>query len=197
MTEKRNQSAATSQARKRRRLQPAEQTNTTEAERDESHDRSDQPDSQSDPAAAPKVRVPSNVWKYAYRDRDTPGWAICKICLVFPNPKRLSIREGSTSALRKHLVNVHNKTELDTVAKTGRHQVVSLSTSEQDRLHQLLIDAVVIDGRSFSNVRKPEFSRFLSKVVPCRVNAYELMVLSTLNSLQDTRHRTQALGVDS
>ena len=169
MTEKRNQSAATSQARKPRRLQPAEQTNTTEAEQDESHDRSNQPDSQSDPAAAPKVRVQSNVWKYAYRDRDTPEWAICKICPVFPNPKRLSLKAGSTSALRKHSVNVHNKTELETVAKTGRRQVVSLSTSGRDRLHQLLFDAVVIDGRSFSDFRKPGFSRFLNEIVPGRV----------------------------
>jgi hypothetical protein len=179
MTEKRNQSAATSQVRKRRRLQPAEQTNTTEAERDESHDRNNQPDSQSDPAAVSKVRVQSNVWKYAYRDHDTPGWAICKICPIFPNPKRLSIKEGSTSTLRKHLANVHNKTELESVAKMDRRQVVSLSPSERDRLHQLLIDAVVIGGRSFSDFRKPGLSRFLNEIVPGRVTAYEFMVLST------------------
>ena len=183
MAVKRKQSVATSQARKRRRPDPSDQTNTTEEERSASNDSTDQQDSQSNAPVPPTVRVQSNVWKYAHRDRDTPGWAICKLCPTFPNPKRISVKEGTTSALRKHLVNVHNKTELKSVPKTTRRPISSLSPSERDRLHQLLIDAVVIDGRSFSDFRKPRFSRFLDEIFPGRVAAYELIALWKWHSL--------------
>ena len=169
MTVKRNESEATSQPRKRRRLQPSEQNRTTEEERNGSDDSNGQQNQQSDVVSAAKVRVPSIVWKYAHRDCDNPGWAVCKLCPTFPLPKRLSVKDGTTSALRKHLINVHKKEELEPVAKKSQRSISNILPNERDRLHQLLIDAVVVDGRTFSDIRKPGISRFLDEVIPGRV----------------------------
>lgn len=78
---------------------------------------------------------------------------------------------------RRHLVHIHKKTELVLTSKTVKRTVSNLLPSERDRLHQLLLNAIIIDGRSFSGLRKSGFPHFLDEIVPGRVNKCKLMTL--------------------
>ncbi|CAF1541267.1 unnamed protein product [Adineta ricciae] len=111
------------------------------------------------------LRNKSNVWNYAHRHPTDLGWAICDLCPSAPAPKRISIKGGATSTLRKHLIKAHNKIDLLLVSSDDK-VARKLPTIERNKLHQLLINAVIVDGRCFSDFRKSGFSRFLEYTVP-------------------------------
>lgn len=111
------------------------------------------------------LRCKSNVWNHAHRDPNDSGWAICDLCPSFPAPKRISTKGGATSTLRKHLIKAHNKTDLILLPRDDIRGK-KLSKSKRDKLHQLLISAIIVDGRCFSDFRKPGFSRFLQYAIP-------------------------------
>lgn len=110
-------------------------------------------------------RSKSNVWNHAHRDPKDPGWAICDLCPAFPVPKRISIKGGATSTLRKHLIKAHKKDDLSLIPRDDK-RCEKLTIAERDKLHQLLINAIIVDGRCFSDFRKPGFSRFLDYIMP-------------------------------
>ena len=82
-----------------------------------------------------------------------------------PIPKRISTKGGATSTLRKHLVKKHNKIDL-LLTSEGGEPVERMSSTKRNRLHQLLINAIIIDGRCFGDFRKSGFSRFLADAIP-------------------------------
>lgn len=110
------------------------------------------------------VQAKSNVWNYAHRTSNSHDWAICDLCPSSPSPKRISVKGGATTTLRKHLINRHHKTELVLTQHTSQNE--KLSIVNQKRLHELLINAIIIDGRSFGDFRKLGFQRFLEFVTP-------------------------------
>jgi hypothetical protein len=84
-----------------------------------------------------------------------------------PSPKRISIKGGATSTLRKHLVKAHKKTEL-MLASQDEKTIGKVSHVQRRRLHQLLINAIIVDGRCFGDFRKSGFCRFLEAAIPGR-----------------------------
>jgi BED zinc finger len=132
---------------------------------DETSDEREQTASEAETSTDSLTRSKSNVWIYARRHPTAHGWAICDLCPSLPTPKRISTKGGATSTLRKHLVKVHKKMELLLVREDcADHEKVS--AVHRDRLHKLLINAIVVDGRCFGDFRKPGFSRFLECAIP-------------------------------
>ncbi|CAF1543957.1 unnamed protein product [Adineta ricciae] len=121
--------------------------------------------SEADMSMDSTTRIKSNVWLYAHRHPTSDGWAVCDLCPLLPAPKLISTKGGATSTLRKHLVKVHNKVELQLARPTGC-PADKVSPVHRARLHQLLINAIVVDGRCFGDFRRAGFSRFLECAVP-------------------------------
>lgn len=136
---------------------------------DESVTQSDELQTDPDISTDSLPRSKSNVWNYAHKDPTDSGFAICDLCPGFPAPKRISIKGGATSTLRKHLIKSHNKTDLSLMARVNK-QGEKISTTERDKLHKLLINAIVVDGRCFSDFRKSGFSRFIEYAFPGKDN---------------------------
>ena len=119
---------------------------------DETSDEREQTASEAETSTDSSIRSKSNVWIYARRHPTTHGWAICDLCPSLPTPKRISTKGGATSTLRKHLVKVHKKSEL-LLVREACNEREKISTVQRDRLHKLLINAIVVDGRCFGDFR--------------------------------------------
>ena len=174
MKKKRNQSTNinTKKPNKRLRTDLNETDESVMDDQDESLDLTDEINTNADTSIDSLSRGKSNVWTYAHRHPTDPGWAICELCPSSPIPKRISTKGGATSTLRKHLVKTHNKTDLLLVPQDGK-RVDKVSNTERNRLHQLLINAIIVDGRCFSDFRKSGFSRFLEYAVPGELRSLE------------------------
>jgi BED zinc finger len=131
----------------------------------ESHVETDELHTDADTSTDSLARSKSNVWTYAHRHPTDHGWAVCQLCPSSPIPKRISTKGGATSTLRKHLVKKHNKIDL-LLTSEGGEPVERMSSTKRNRLHQLLINAIIIDGRCFGDFRKSGFSRFLADAIP-------------------------------
>ena len=131
----------------------------------DSMDECERSTSEADASMDSGTRNKSNVWLYAHRHPTSDGWAICDLCPLLPAPKRISTKGGTTTTLRKHLVKVHNKVELQ-LARPDRPPPDKISSVHRARLHQLLINAIVVDGRCFGDFRRAGFSRFLECAIP-------------------------------
>ncbi|CAF1465075.1 unnamed protein product [Adineta ricciae] len=105
------------------------------------------------------------------RNPNDIAWAICDLCPPFPTPKCISTKGGATSTLQKHLINAHKKIDLILVPCDDK-RCGNLSAAERDKLHQLLINAIIVDGRCFSDFRKLGFSRFLEYAIPVMTGHY-------------------------
>ena len=139
--------------------------NTNDTSLNDSSDERDRTTSDADTSTDSSTRSRSNVWLYAHRHPTANGWAICDLCPSLPTPKRISTKGGATSTLRKHLVKVHNKIELLLARQECNHSE-KVSPVHRDRLHKLLVNAIVVDGRCFGDFRKAGFSQFLECAVP-------------------------------
>ena len=138
---------------------------SNETGQDETSDEREQTASEAETSTDSSIRSKSNVWIYARRHPTAHGWAICDLCLSLPTPKRISTKGGATSTLRKHLLKVHKKSEL-LLVREDCNEREKISTVQRDRLHKLLINAIVVDGRCFGDFRKAGISRFLEYAVP-------------------------------
>ena len=164
---KRNRSTSVNAkaANKRPRIDLNETDEGVVNDSDESLVQRDEANTDVDTSTDSLPRSKSNVWNHAHRDPNDPGWAICDLCPAFPVPKRISTKGGATSTLRKHLIKAHKKDDLLLIPRDDK-QCEKLSTAERDKLHQLLINAIIVDGRCFSDFRKSGFSRFLEYAIP-------------------------------
>lgn len=111
------------------------------------------------------ARNKSNVWIYTHRHPTADGWAIFDLYPSLPTPKRISTKGGARSTLWKHLAKVHKKVELQ-LARLDECPTEWMSAAHLDQLHQLLINAIVVDGRCFGDFRNAVFSRFFACAVP-------------------------------
>jgi hypothetical protein len=104
----------------------------------------------------------SLVWQYATRT-DDPNYATCNLC---SNNKRISTNNGSTSTLRQHLITKHGKTDLMVV--NGKKKISSepISITRKQQLHDLLINCIVIDSRTFNEYEKPGIRKVLEEAFP-------------------------------
>jgi hypothetical protein len=141
--------------------------------------------SEVDTSTDSSTRSRSNVWLYAHRHPTANGWAICDLCPSLPTPKRISTKGGATTTLRKHLIKVHNKIEL-LLARQDCNHSEKVSPIHRDRLHKLLINAIVVDGRCFGDFRKAGFSQFLECAVPGKSRSQCVTGVNSQICFQDT-----------
>ena len=107
----------------------------------------------------------SNVWQYALRDGNQ-NFATCCLC---PDNKRISTNNGSTSTLRRHLIVQHNKHELILPLKKRKHIQSTFSEIKKQELHNLIINCIVRDGRTFNDFEKPGTKKLLQELVPGKI----------------------------
>ena len=107
----------------------------------------------------------SNVWQYALRNGNE-NFATCSLC---PDNKRISTNNGSTSTLRRHLIVQHNKHELILTSKKRKHTQSTFSEIKKQELHNLIINCIVRDGRTFNDFEKPGAKRLLQELVPGKI----------------------------
>ena len=108
----------------------------------------------------------SLVWKYATRCSD-PKFATCNLC---PETRRISSNNGSTSTLRKHLISKHGKKELILLSEKKRNTGSAFDPERKPRLHDLLINCIVQDSRTFGDFEKPGMRQLLALVFPGKLS---------------------------
>lgn len=117
--------------------------------------------------SAQKPRNESLVWKFAIKNDDET--ASCRICGAV-----IKRKNGSTTGIRKHLLQVHNIQELlsEKTAKTK----VKFSSSLRRELHSLIIQAIIKDGRSFDDFRRPGMMKVFHRIVPGKFPLFDLII---------------------
>ena len=103
------------------------------------------------------IRKESSVWQDAVR-ADNNDAAMCKLCNA-----QIKTTNWSTSGLRKHLTQVH---KLPTIEPNVPSKKFDISTALKNELHALVINAIIKDGRSFNDFRRPGMINFLTKAIP-------------------------------
>lgn len=99
----------------------------------------------------------SAVWKHAIKNDDET--ASCRLC-----PATLKVTNGSTTGLRKHLSQQHGIQGM--APKKTNKTTQKFSPPLKRELHTLIIRAIVKDGRSFDDFRRPGMMNVLQKLVP-------------------------------
>ena len=69
----------------------------------------------------------------------------------------------STSGLRKHIVQIHKIPIANSISATEKSKI---SNSLKKELHDLVINSIIQDSRSFDDFRRPGMMNFLKKAVP-------------------------------
>lgn len=103
------------------------------------------------------VRQESTVWKYAKRNVESQT-ATCNDCNAI-----IKTTNGSTTGLRKHLMQKHKIQFAPTVPVSDKPKI---APSLKKELHQLIVKSIVQDGRSFSDFRRQGMMKFLNRIVP-------------------------------
>jgi hypothetical protein len=109
----------------------------------------------------------SPVWQYFKRVQINGVYRAQ--CLIAQCPTTLSIPNGSTSSLFKHLKNIHKITTLKKKfnGRVIEGRVVPKLTKEKKKtLDHLALAAIVKDGRSFNDFHKSGIKRFLDAAIP-------------------------------
>jgi hypothetical protein len=106
----------------------------------------------------------SLVWRYATRCSD-PRFATCDLC---PSKRRISTNNGSTSTLRQHLISKHGKGELTLPGDKKRSTATAFDPERKRRLHDLLINCIIRDSRTFGDFEKPGMKQVLKLAFPGR-----------------------------
>ncbi|CAF1488687.1 unnamed protein product [Adineta ricciae] len=104
----------------------------------------------------------SNVWAYAKKISKEKALCACKIYIKTPN--------GSTSTLRKHLIQKHNLIHLQPPSNPRTRTNSSISRDKKNRLDHLAYMAIFEDGRTFGDLRKNGMSKFLNEAVSENAN---------------------------
>ena len=102
----------------------------------------------------------SNVWHYAKKvTNDTAQYIKCKM--------QKKTNRGGTTTLRKHLINKHKLIHLSLPLSSPYKKASNAVEREQKvRLDYLATAAIVLGGRSVSDLRKTGITKFLSEAIP-------------------------------
>jgi hypothetical protein len=109
----------------------------------------------------------SAVWQYFKRVQIDGVYRAQ--CLIDQCPATLSIPNGSTSSLFKHLRNIH---KIITLKKNSNGRIVrgrvvpKLTKAKKKKLDHLALAAIVKDGRSFNDFHKSGIKQFLDVAIP-------------------------------
>lgn len=99
------------------------------------------------PGANEGRQLRSNVWNYAKKiSKDKAECIKCKLSIKTPG--------GGTTALRKHLMAIHNLTQLALEANPRTKTNNSITLEKKTRLDHLAYLAIFEDGRTFGDLRK-------------------------------------------
>lgn len=109
-----------------------------------------------DPHQTP-LRKESTVWQFAERTENNDV-AKCKLRQML-----IKTANWSTTGLRKHLSQVH---KLPTMEPNAPQAKSEMSSSTKAELHNLAVTAIIKDGRSFNDFRRPGLLNFLVKAAP-------------------------------
>lgn len=101
--------------------------------------------------------IESSVWKYAIKNENQT--ASCRICQT-----TIKTTNGSTTGVRKHLLQVHKIKEI--TSKKQSKAMEKCSPSLRRELHNLIIQAVVKDGRAFDDFRRAGIMKIFQRIVP-------------------------------
>jgi hypothetical protein len=113
-------------------------------------------------AAAAAVSHSSQVWQYAIRCPNS-NYSTCRLC---PDNKQISTNNGSTSTLRKHLISKHNIHVLVLTNDKRKSTKSSISINKKRELHDLFINCIIRDGRTFNDLHKPGMKKILQELIP-------------------------------
>ena len=111
-----------------------------------------------------QYQQPSSVWLYATRS-DDKSYAICNLC-----NKRVSTSNWSTSALRRHLIQVHKKKDLFESTTGKKKHNHTMGKSQKEKLHKLSIESIIKDGLPFNTFNKKGLRKLLQEVAPGTAN---------------------------
>ena len=111
-----------------------------------------------------QLKEPSNIWQYAIRNDNKS--ATCLLC-----PKKISTANWSTSSVRRHLVQVHNKTELILSDEERKKKSSNIRQELKEKLHNLCVEAIIRDGLPFKAFDKPGLSNLLQEAVPGKIQS--------------------------
>ena len=113
--------------------------------------------SQNDLQDAVNIVSKSDVWKYA--KKLTNDKAKCNNC-----NKEISCKDHSTSGLRRHLNScIHGVKFISSTKNTTK---ITISNDMKKKLHELVYQCIIRDGRSFGDLRKPGMARLLEEIAP-------------------------------
>ncbi|CAF4268238.1 unnamed protein product, partial [Rotaria sp. Silwood2] len=102
----------------------------------------------------------SNIWQYAIRN-DNKSFATCLLC-----DKQISTSNWSTSSVRRHLIQVHDKTELILSDEERKKKSSNIRQDLKEKLHNLCVEAIIRDSLPFKAFNKPGLSKLLQEAVP-------------------------------
>ncbi|CAF1535425.1 unnamed protein product [Adineta ricciae] len=121
----------------------------------------------------------SAVWKYATRIRiEGKQYAICFDCRA-----QISTNNWSTSALRRHLIVMHNRLDVCIQNTPAAQPSSNMSRSLRERLHKLCVEAIIRDSLPFNCSSKPGLSKVMKEALPGYVPIHRNMVARRLKRL--------------
>ncbi|CAF1626740.1 unnamed protein product [Didymodactylos carnosus] len=103
------------------------------------------------------VRKESSVWHFAIRHENNHTTK-CKLCNII-----IKTTNWSTTGLRKHLAQVHKLPAFEPALSTEKPKIFN---SLKKELHDLVINSIIQDGRSFKDFHRPGMLNFLKKAIP-------------------------------
>jgi len=108
------------------------------------------------------ISYTSEVWKYAIRLPNS-NYSTCCLC---PDHKKISTNNGSTSTLRKHLISKHQIDQLSLQNGKRKRPISSININRKKELHQLFINCIIHDGRTFNDLQKPGMKKLIQELIP-------------------------------
>lgn len=114
-----------------------------------------------------------DLWHYMTKQQNEK--AKCEMCDVV-----LSRKNGSTTGLRKHLHQVHKLERFGIVSKKSRLKCKQLSNEEKKSLDALVIQCVLEDGRSFSDMRQSGILKVFNRLVDGKKNTMYLIIFYSI-----------------
>lgn len=106
-----------------------------------------------------EVRLRSPVWQYA--KKISKDKAQCNKCNKF-----IKTGNGGTTALKKHLIDIHGLVSLTSSSSRTKFEKQSIPRERKIRLDNLANMAIIEDGRSFGDLRKNGIRKFLAEAIP-------------------------------
>ena len=100
----------------------------------------------------------SLVWQYA-KTWTNPNYTTCNPC----DNKRISTTNCSTLTLSQHLILKHGQYELSTYEKDNSSSSPSFDINQKKKLHELIVNCVIHDSRTFSDFEIPGLRKLLKK----------------------------------